>query len=171
LLKELNMAGQSNYQQTGSFPSQAQMPQQTIDMLSNRFGNFEPMGISPPQIPQMGQMPMLPPSPLMQGQIPNQMAFQNANSMANLAARFPLTQMPSMGQMPQMGGMPNQMAFQNANPAAGLDARFPMTQVPQMGMPNQMAFDSANQAANLMGRFQPSEVSTMPARMQGQRGY
>jgi hypothetical protein len=139
LLKELNMAGQSNYQQTGSFPSQAQMPQQTIDMLSNRFGNFEPMGISSPQIPQiprMGQMPMLPPSPLMQGQIPNQMAFQNANPAAGLDARFPMTQVPQMG-------MPNQMAFDSANQAANLMGRFQPSEVstmPVMGNPNARRF-------------------------------
>jgi len=153
------MAGQSNAM--GNFPSQ--VPQQTTNMLTNRFTGFNPgqfsgqmpqfsqMGQMPqfsqmPQMPQMNQMTpaVMPPAPLaMPGQtpMPNQMAFQNANPMAQLDTRFPMNQMPN--QMPNMGGMPNQMAFQNANPAANLAARFNPPEasiMPIRGNPNARPF-------------------------------
>jgi len=153
------MAGQA----MGNIPSQ--MPQQTNNMLTNRFTGF-----NPGQFQQMPQMAQMPPSPLsmpgsMPNMMPNQMAFQNANFAAGLDSRFPMT-MPQMG---MQGGMPNQMAFQNANPMAQLDTRF-ANGMPG-GMPNQMAFDNANPAANLMGRFNPPEMSTMPVRTPGARPF
>jgi hypothetical protein len=131
------MAGQSNAM--GNFPMQA--PQQTTNMLTNRFTGFNPGQFSGqmPQFSQMGQMPQ----------------FPQMNQMA--PAVMPPLSMP--------GQMPNQMAFQNANPMAQLDTRFPMNQMPNMGgMPNQMAFDNANPAANLAARFNPPEASIMPIR-------
>lgn len=118
------MAGQAQPFAQRSLPQQAQMPQQTLAMLTNRFSNFAPgmpaaMPQNAPMMPAVmpqGIPDMMPQMPA--GIMPSQSAMQNAAAAANLIGRFPIA-----GQMPNQ--MPNSMAFQNANPMANLATRFP----------------------------------------------